>query len=66
MNKRQTSHQDILYISWDLAIAYPDLGHVFSPSNEWMSSFGPVEQYVLKDMYEWPVSLEREVNEEVR
>jgi uncharacterized protein len=24
-----------------LLIAYPNLGHVFSPSNEWISSFGP-------------------------
>ena len=39
-----------------LLIAYPNLGHAFSPSNEWISSFGPVEQYVLQDMYEWLVS----------
>jgi hypothetical protein len=49
-----------------LLIAYPDLGHAFSPSNEWISSFGPVEQYVLQDMYEWLVSPARGVNEEVR
>ena len=49
-----------------LLIAYPNLGHAFSPSNEWISSFGPVEQYVLQDMYEWLASPAREVNEEVR
>lgn len=46
-----------------LLIAYPNLGHAFSPSNEWISSFGPMEQYVLQDMYEWLVSPAREVKE---
>lgn len=49
-----------------LLISYPDLGHAFSPSNEWISSFGPIENYVLQDMHEWLVSPAREVNEEVR
>jgi pimeloyl-ACP methyl ester carboxylesterase len=49
-----------------LLIAYPNLGHAFSPSNEWISSFGPIEQYVLQDMYEWLVSPAREVNEQAR
>jgi uncharacterized protein len=49
-----------------LLIAYPNLGHAFSPSNEWISSFGPVEQYVLQDMYVWLASPAREVDEEVR
>jgi dipeptidyl aminopeptidase/acylaminoacyl peptidase len=49
-----------------LLIAYPNLGHAFSPSNEWISSFGPIEQYVIQDMYEWLVSPAREVNELAR
>jgi len=39
---------------------------LFLLPNEWILLFGPVEQYVLKDMYEWLISLAREVNEVVR
>ncbi|MGH9975708.1 MAG: alpha/beta hydrolase family protein, partial [Nitrososphaeraceae archaeon] len=45
-----------------LLIAYPDLGHAFSPSNEWITSFGPVEQYLLQNIFEWLVSPAREVS----
>ncbi|MDF0681532.1 MAG: alpha/beta fold hydrolase [Candidatus Nitrosocosmicus sp.] len=35
-------------------IVYPDLGHNFIPSNQWVSSGGPqMEEYVLQDIYEW-------------
>jgi uncharacterized protein len=34
-------------------ITYPDLGHVFSPSSEWWTEVGPIEQYVLSDLYRW-------------
>jgi pimeloyl-ACP methyl ester carboxylesterase len=34
-------------------ITYPDLGHVFSPSSQWFTEFGPVEQYVLSDLHRW-------------
>ncbi len=34
-------------------ITYPDLGHVFSPSSKWFTEFGPIEQYVLSDLYRW-------------
>ena len=27
-------------------ITYPDLGHLFSPSSQWFTEFGPMEQYV--------------------
>ena len=48
-------------------IVYPDLGHNFVPSNQWVSSGGPqMEEYVLQDMYEWLTSPAREVNQEVR
>jgi hypothetical protein len=34
-------------------ITYPDLGHVFSPSSQWFTMLGPIEQYVLSDLYRW-------------
>jgi hypothetical protein len=34
-------------------ITYPDLGHLFNPSSQWFTEFGPIEQYVLSDMYRW-------------
>jgi len=48
-------------------IVYPDLGHNFIPSNQWVTSGGhQIEEYVLKDMYEWLTSPAREVNQEAR
>jgi dipeptidyl aminopeptidase/acylaminoacyl peptidase len=49
-----------------LIITYPNLGHLFSPSNEWILSPGQIEDYVLQDMFEWLVSPERDVSEEGR
>ena len=34
-------------------ITYPNLGHSFSPSSQWVTTFGPMEQYVLADLYAW-------------
>ena len=34
-------------------ITYPDLGHVFSPSTQWFTELGPMEEYVLSDLYRW-------------
>jgi hypothetical protein len=34
-------------------ITYPDLGHEFYPSSQWSTSFGPIPQYVLADLYSW-------------
>ena len=34
-------------------ITYPNLGHVFYPSSQWTSEFGPIQQYVLADLYSW-------------
>ena len=39
-----------------LMIVYPDLGHNFVPSNQWISSHGLIEENVLQDMYEWLTS----------
>jgi dienelactone hydrolase len=48
-----------------LIIAYPDLGHTFVPSNQWITSHGQMEEYVFQDMFEWLTSPAREVNEKV-
>lgn len=34
-------------------ITYPNLGHVFYPSSQWSTGIGPIEQYVLADIYTW-------------
>jgi hypothetical protein len=34
-------------------ITYPNLGHLFYPSSEWQTGIGPIEQYVLRDLYSW-------------
>jgi uncharacterized protein len=37
-------------------ITYSNLGHVFYPSSQWSTSFGPFEPYVLADIYTWLAS----------
>lgn len=32
-------------------ITYPDLGHVFYPSPEWQTGIGPIQEYVLADLF---------------
>ena len=49
-----------------LIITYPNLGHSLSPSSQWITQSGPIEGYVIKDMFEWLTSSAREVNEKVR
>jgi uncharacterized protein len=44
-------------------IVYPDLGHTFVPSNQWISSYGQIPEYVFQDMFEWLTSPARDVNE---
>ena len=34
-------------------ITYPDLGHFFYPSSQWLTSFGPMDQKVLEDLFGW-------------
>ena len=36
-----------------LLITYPNLGHSLFPSSEWIAQSGPIEDYVLQDMFEW-------------
>ena len=35
-------------------ITYPDLGHMFYPSSQWLTAVnGPIEQRVLEDLFGW-------------
>jgi pimeloyl-ACP methyl ester carboxylesterase len=34
-------------------ITYPDLGHFFYPSSQWLTAAGPVEPKVLEDLFGW-------------
>jgi len=34
-------------------ITYPNLGHFFYPSPQWFTELGPIEPYVLADLYAW-------------
>jgi len=34
-------------------ITYPNLGHLFFPSSVWTTSLGPIQPYVLADLYSW-------------
>jgi uncharacterized protein len=36
-----------------ILITYPNLGHEFYPSSQWQSQHGPIQQYVLADLYAW-------------
>lgn len=40
-------------------ITYPDLGHFFYPSPIEISEAGPIQPYVLRDLYEWLESKSR-------
>ncbi|MDQ6866505.1 MAG: hypothetical protein M3044_22090 [Thermoproteota archaeon] len=32
---------------------YPNLGHLFNPSSQLNTGVGPIQQYVLTDLYAW-------------
>jgi dienelactone hydrolase len=34
-------------------ITYPGLGHAFYPSSQWYTALGPIQPYVLADLYTW-------------
>ncbi|MGN6615194.1 MAG: hypothetical protein ACTHKC_09130 [Candidatus Nitrosocosmicus sp.] len=34
-------------------ITYPNLGHLFYLSSKWQTSLGPIQPYVLADLYSW-------------
>jgi pimeloyl-ACP methyl ester carboxylesterase len=41
-------------------IVFPNLGHSFLPSNQWIDSHGLMEEYVFQDMFEWLSSPSRQ------
>jgi hypothetical protein len=43
----ETNHPD------HILITYPNLGHEFYPSSQWQTHHGPIEKYVLADLYSW-------------
>ena len=43
-----------LLFSLSILITYPDLGHLFYPSSQWVTALGgPISQHVLADLYSW-------------
>ncbi|MGH9984573.1 MAG: alpha/beta hydrolase family protein [Nitrososphaeraceae archaeon] len=36
-----------------ILITYPDLGHLFYPSSQWLTALGPMEPKVLEDLFGW-------------
>jgi hypothetical protein len=36
-----------------ILISYSNLGHEFYPSTQWQTQQGPIQQYVLRDLYSW-------------
>lgn len=36
-----------------MLITYPNLGHQFYPSSQWETRNGPIQQYVLADLFTW-------------
>jgi hypothetical protein len=44
---------DSKYNGENWLITYPNLGHQFYPSSEWVTGVGPIPQYVLADIYAW-------------
>jgi uncharacterized protein len=61
-NDSQTPIQQALLLQQELTEArhpdhtlktYPDLGHSFSPSSQWLTAWGPMEQKVVEDLFTW-------------
>jgi uncharacterized protein len=61
-NDSQTTIQQAFLLQQELTdkkhpdhtlITYPDLGHLFYPSSQWQTGVGPIQQYVLADLYAW-------------
>jgi uncharacterized protein len=44
-------------------ITYQDLGHVFSPSSQWMTTLGSINQKVLEDLFGWLSDPVRDIKE---
>ena len=39
-------------------ITYPELGHLFYPSSQWLTATGPIEPKVLEDLFGWRIQSE--------
>jgi hypothetical protein len=61
-NDSQTTIQQAILLQQELTevkhpdhtlMTYPDLGHVFYPSSQWLTAFGSMEQTVLEDLFGW-------------
>ena len=61
-NDSQTPVQEALLLQQRLTdvnhpdhtlITYPNLGHAFYPSSQWSTGIGPIQPYVLADLYSW-------------
>ena len=53
-NKRFSCNKDKLVKHPDhTLITYPNLGHLFYPSSQWLTGSGLIEPYVLADIYSW-------------
>jgi uncharacterized protein len=61
-NDTQTPLQGVLLLQQRLTevnhpdhtlITYPNLGHAFYPSSQWLTALGPIPEYVLADLYSW-------------
>ncbi len=61
-NDTQTSVQQAFLLQQKLTdvrhpdhilITYPNLGHLFYPSSQWLTGLGPIQQNVLRDLYSW-------------
>ena len=61
-NDSQTPMQQALLLQQELTevrhpdhtlITYSDLGHMFYPSSQWLTSPGPMDQKVLEDLFGW-------------
>jgi uncharacterized protein len=71
-NDSQTSIQQALLLQQKLTEikhpdhtlkAYPDLGHAFSPSSQWLTTHGPMEPAVLEDLFSWLSDPVRDIKE---
>jgi hypothetical protein len=71
-NDSQTPIQQALLLQQELTeakhpdhnlITYPDLGHVFYPSSQWITALGPMEPKVLEDLFGWLSDPVRDIKE---
>jgi predicted esterase len=62
MNDSQTPIQQAFLLQQELTevrhpdhtlITYPELGHAFYPSSQWLTALGPMEPKVLEDLFGW-------------